>query len=276
MEEYIKRVYPKWSNETHIFEPQRSSQPRENTSIPELASLRYSLNGLDNNEQLAQSRTLNILMDALRPENTNRSPAPASSGSFASPNKNTVLQNMMFAAPHPQVSTSPQVSPAKTGTDHRNQTRTPQQVRSSLVMLAADEAKAARESAAAVTAAEQNMLLLQSGTLNGAGGTQQAENNLLEQYEQEIKRRDSNMNNFNASSTLNINQLGLTNKSVNNNNNNNEIFDNRNDNIDDARMNQLNMWTTSPKSLRNENEQPVFSPPSLAESKQQTADSRNG
>lgn len=209
MQEYFKRAYPKWTDENRLFDPSSITAGNINEIHP--------------------SRPLNVLMDALRPsrethlaDDHRRPPLATTSAASTSmgagtvnvsPTKSSgggVLHNMMFSPPQQPIATvSPGSSPSRSSglkqSQHGSSQESKRKNASNLVMLAAEEAAARSTLAHQHGPAEQQQqtMLLQSGT-------QQVDNILLKEYEQQIKRLDSNMNDFmNASSTINMNQLGL-------------------------------------------------------------------
>lgn len=247
METYFKTAHPKWTTDNKLFEPVgfgmgsatfRGGAPRQETNYDEKTS----------------SRTINSLMEALRPKKDsthimdNQSLNQAQSGpSSPSKHSHSTIASMVVL-PSSNLPKSPPRAAARVGLEPEipNKGSTPQSPQSrqfsvdrepvnqfvnNLVLSAAGAAADVRPGTS--KDAEQTMLL-QSGTMN------QAESNLLKAYEQDIKRRDDD---FNASSSLN--QLMLASNEYNR--------DVEPDNSNIRLASQLNMWKDDSNKAENIN-----------------------
>lgn len=250
MEVYFKTVYPVWTNENKLFEPkptgismlsgtQLEASALGRLLLPDASNSKY-YNDVYNYNDNASSQTINTLMDALRPNkervkfeenriSDNLSPP-------SSPTKYSTIKNLIIAPSYNSPLTTPKQHATPTAESssttrskqvhHNGQAEmadSPNQyiqnlVRSANVIVGNSESSSKPQStsptrkhnATTTKHDESSAMLMQSG--NQYLATNVAENNLLREYEQELKLRDTNMLDFNASSTLNLNHLSNSNE----------------------------------------------------------------
>lgn len=211
MEVFFKTAYPKWTNENNVFD--RHTPQMAAAAAPTI---------VNDYDERTSSRTINALMEALRPRRDNLVMPVGESGELpkqptsqpqapASPTK-SVISNLVVAPSSPTKRSGSIVeenaiinsSPTKPSPSHSLQQQQQQQQQTSPVQARASQVEVDYVAPASQfvsnlirSAALANKNDEFETTLNNTNQAA-AENNLIKEYEQEIMRRD-----LNASATLN-------------------------------------------------------------------------
>ena len=189
---YFKTVYPIWTNENKLFESAKtgtdSGAVLSHLIQAQSSNSKYYNDVYNYTDEATNSQAINALMDALRPTTSNKETNKANKNNYSStptssPIKKTsssskVIQNLILGQKEPELNSSPRKNPAE----------------------------------AQLTKEKQNVEIASPArTLDNVA----ADNYLLKEYEQELKRQDTNMLDFNASLTLNSNEF-INNQAANN------------------------------------------------------------